>query len=449
MTEYNHLKIVYAGKSTGTRSERFGRGVGSQLRHSSIRRFDSQSKSDALPLSILLVFLLGSFLSPLARAQGTPDIVWVGIHHVGQVNSMAFSPDGILLASGGADSMIRVWQATNGSLLQTLTNQSSSVSSVVFSATNRLASWSADNTVRVWDLTTSALVRTQYLADADNLIFAKDGSLFGAAHSNGSTLKIWRVVDGALQTTIPMQQPYYTLALDFSWENAIFTSGRAFAEDFEIDFWRVNDGASLGSFRGTSSGMLLCCLRQGVLSPDASVFVVTLSGADVTASSATFTTWTVPDGRYLSRTYRGDATGGIIGLGFVPNGNRLIAARAVNGVCFFRTPDGVALRCYDQETANIRCLTVSRDGTLFAYGQADGKVTVARTYQGLFVINARVVGNEVVLQWSGGCGPYQLQRSSSLTWMDWANIGAPTTATSYTNTLGGESGFYRVVTFPN
>src|SRR6266568_7940028 len=325
MTEYNHLKIVYAGKSTGTRSERFGRGVGSQLRHSSIRRFDSQSKSDALPLSILLVFLLGSFLSPLARAQGTPDIVWVGIHHVGQVNSMAFSPDGILLASGGADSMIRVWQATNGSLLQTLTNHNSSVSSVVFSTTNRLASWSADSTVRVWDLTTSALVRTQYLADADNLVFAKDGSLFGATHSNGSTLKIWRVLDGTLQTTIPMQQPYYTLALDFSWQNAIFTSGRAFAEDFEIDFWRVNDGALLRTFRGTSSGGgFLGGLKLARFSQDASILAVTTSGPDITMGPNEFTTWTVPDGRYLGRINQGISNGAVAAIAFCPDGSRLI-----------------------------------------------------------------------------------------------------------------------------
>jgi len=444
------LNIVFSSTATNTAERRLRRYPGQQLRHSSLHRFDLQTKPDGRLLLLLLAFVFDCFRAPVACGQGAPDIVWVATNHVGQVNAAAFSPDGSLLASGGDDATIRVWQTSNGSLLQTLTNHNSSVSSVVFSTTNRLASWSADSTVRLWDLISGALVRTQYLADADNLVFAKDGSLFGATHSNGSTLKIWRVLDGTLQTTIPMQQPYYTLALDFSWQNAIFTSGRAFAEDFEIDFWRVNDGALLRTFRGTSSGGgFLGGLKLARFSQDASILAVTTSGPDITMGPNEFTTWTVPDGRYLGRINQGISNGAVAAIAFCPDGSRLIAARANNGICVFRMPDGTTLRCYDQETANIRSLAVSPDGTLFAYGQADGKVTVARTYQGLFVINARVVGNEVVLQWSGGGGPYQLQRSSSLTWMDWANIGAPTVATSYTNTLGGESGFYRVVTFPN
>ena len=88
----------------------------------------------------LVVFGLGLSLSPSVRAQGAPDIVWVGTNHMAQVNAVAFSSDGRLLASGGADATIRVWQTAAGNLVLTITNGTSAVSNLVFAATNVVAS---------------------------------------------------------------------------------------------------------------------------------------------------------------------------------------------------------------------------------------------------------------------------------------------------------------------
>jgi WD40 repeat protein len=46
--------------------------------------------------------------------------------HTGWVNSVSFSPDGRLLASGSEDKTIKLWRVADGSLVRTLTGHTGS-----------------------------------------------------------------------------------------------------------------------------------------------------------------------------------------------------------------------------------------------------------------------------------------------------------------------------------
>jgi WD40 repeat protein len=73
--------------------------------------------------------------------------------HTDWVNSVAFSPDGRLLASGSADRTIKLWDVASGSLVRTLSGHTDWVTSVAFSPDGRLlASGSADKTIKLWDI---------------------------------------------------------------------------------------------------------------------------------------------------------------------------------------------------------------------------------------------------------------------------------------------------------
>jgi COMPASS component SWD3 len=68
----------------------------------------------------------------------------------GDSSSVAFSPDGKLLAVGG-EKAITLWDPQSGKLLRTLSEHSLSVEAVAFSPDGELlASGSLDDTVKLW-----------------------------------------------------------------------------------------------------------------------------------------------------------------------------------------------------------------------------------------------------------------------------------------------------------
>jgi WD40 repeat protein len=72
--------------------------------------------------------------------------------HLWEVRSVAFSPDGTRLASGGNDRMVKIWDAQTGQEMLTLKGHTSAVLKVAFSPDgNLLASASEDGTVKIWN----------------------------------------------------------------------------------------------------------------------------------------------------------------------------------------------------------------------------------------------------------------------------------------------------------
>jgi WD40 repeat protein len=75
------------------------------------------------------------------------------------VNDVAFSADGALVATGGADAVVRIWDARSGALVRSLRGHPAGVTSVSFNDdASLLASYGVDGIIRVWALDVDDLV---------------------------------------------------------------------------------------------------------------------------------------------------------------------------------------------------------------------------------------------------------------------------------------------------
>jgi WD40 repeat protein len=100
-------------------------------------------------------------LALLAAAQQASPELALQAGHRGKVHSLAFSPDGRMLASAGSDTTIKLWDTSRGLLIRTLSGHAGAVRAVTFSPDGKsLASGSQDHTIRIWDLATGRTVKS-------------------------------------------------------------------------------------------------------------------------------------------------------------------------------------------------------------------------------------------------------------------------------------------------
>src|SRR5262249_23771994 len=134
--------------------------------------------------------LYGASLPPGALVRmGT-----VCFRHAGlRCSSVAFSPDGEILASAGADKAVRLWEAATGKEIRSLAHPHQ-VEVVAFSTDGKvLASGCHDNTVRIWEAATGKEIHslTGHKGRVDSLAFSRDGRFLASGGDGDALVRLW------------------------------------------------------------------------------------------------------------------------------------------------------------------------------------------------------------------------------------------------------------------
>ena len=293
--------------------------------------------------------------------------------HTSYVVSLSFSPHGDILASSGCDFTAKLWDINTGQCLHTLKEHEHEVWSVVFSHDGKtLASGCDDTKARLWNVNTGECL--QVFQGHENIVTSVviiDGQeVLSGSHDN--TIKLWDIETGECKKTFHGHDNEVR-SLTVSFDGQTFASS---SNDCTIRLWNIQTGECLRVFQGHSNG----------------VWSVSFSPDDQTIASGsidqTVRLWDVNTGKCL-KVLKGHSNW-INSVAFNPQENLLASGSYDQTVKLWNIDTYQCFKTFKGHNDQALSVIFSPDGQMLASGGQDQKIRlwdvntgqIVKTFQG-------------------------------------------------------------------
>ncbi|MBN2149526.1 MAG: WD40 repeat domain-containing protein [Anaerolineales bacterium] len=276
--------------------------------------------------------------------------------HNDRVVTLAFSHDGVYLASAGWDRTIKLWDVWSGVEVHAFSLPEGDLNAIAFSPVhNWLASADA-----IWDVETLEVVLTMEhdSHESGHVAFSPDGSLL-AVDFVDEPIRFWDIARGEVVRSFEAQDDVPVFGIEFSPDGSLIAGG---ANGGIVYLWDVASGqmvATLGSDSGPQD------VHDVAFSPDG----IFLASAGTNYSARL---WNIASGETVFEMPHGN---GMYGVTISPDGSLVATAVCDRTVRLWDAASGKLLRTLSHGDEVIS-VAFSPDGRLLVSGGYDNLIYV-------------------------------------------------------------------------